>query len=91
MLFSISYVFFFSANLSTDYFTNRQDRYILFNNCSELSNFFTDLVKTVGSFSFQLKEDNSVELHPQCNIHPFEGNIGFMNWYHIINIRLNYK
>ncbi|XP_052070712.1 CDP-diacylglycerol--glycerol-3-phosphate 3-phosphatidyltransferase, mitochondrial-like [Mytilus californianus] len=61
------------ANLSNDYFTNRQDRYVLFNNCSELSNFFTDLVKTVGSFSFQLKEDNSVELHSQCNIHPFEG------------------
>ncbi|KAI8138281.1 hypothetical protein BJV82DRAFT_523663 [Fennellomyces sp. T-0311] len=44
----------FRANLSHDYFTNRQDRYILFDNNSQLSDYYHDLLNTVHSFSYQL-------------------------------------
>nr|KAJ3422705.1 CDP-diacylglycerol--glycerol-3-phosphate 3-phosphatidyltransferase [Polyrhizophydium stewartii] len=32
------------ANLSSDYFTTRQDRYVLFKDCSDLASFFSSLV-----------------------------------------------
>ncbi|ORX53999.1 hypothetical protein DM01DRAFT_1335850 [Hesseltinella vesiculosa] len=41
------------ANLSTDYFTNRQDRYMLFHD-GRLSDYYAQLLETVGSFSYQL-------------------------------------
>ncbi|XP_062567116.1 CDP-diacylglycerol--glycerol-3-phosphate 3-phosphatidyltransferase, mitochondrial-like isoform X1 [Saccostrea cucullata] len=62
------------ANLSDNYFTNRQDRYVLFNDCPELCDFFSGLVKTVSTFSLSLEADNSTQLHPGWEIHPFEGN-----------------
>ena len=65
-------LFEFRANLSNDYFTNRQDRYIVFEDCPELSNYYDELVKTVSSFSFQLNEDNNVTLSPAFNIHPYK-------------------
>ncbi|RIA94046.1 hypothetical protein C1645_690178 [Glomus cerebriforme] len=43
------------ANLNHDYFTNRQDRYMLFENTPSLTNYFADLVETVASFSYKLK------------------------------------
>ncbi|CAG5135816.1 unnamed protein product [Candidula unifasciata] len=60
------------ANLSADYFTNRQDRYILFNNCSQLADFFHDFVKAIMSFSLSLAPDNSLRLAPDWNIHPYK-------------------
>lgn len=65
--------FFFRANLSDNYFTNRQDRYIQFNDCSEMCNFFSGLVKTVSTFSLSLTADNCTKLHPEWEIHPYEG------------------
>ncbi|KAK7004516.1 CDP-diacylglycerol--glycerol-3-phosphate 3-phosphatidyltransferase mitochondrial-like isoform X1 [Biomphalaria glabrata] len=68
------------ANLSNDYFTNRQDRYILFNDCPELANFFNDLVKTIMSFSLDLSPDNTLNLSPGWNCHPYketDGGLGF--------------
>uniref|UniRef100_A0A0B7A5S7 CDP-diacylglycerol--glycerol-3-phosphate 3-phosphatidyltransferase n=1 Tax=Arion vulgaris TaxID=1028688 RepID=A0A0B7A5S7_9EUPU len=62
------------ANLSNDYFTNRQDRYLLFNNCCKLANFFSDFVKTIMSFSLRLAPDNSLHLAPDWKIHPYKGN-----------------
>jgi CDP-diacylglycerol--glycerol-3-phosphate 3-phosphatidyltransferase len=41
--------------LSTDYFTNRQDRYIKFGETKDLSNYYCDLLETVGSFSYKLR------------------------------------
>jgi len=41
--------------LNHDYFTNRQDRYILFENTPSLTNYFADLVETIASFSYTLK------------------------------------
>ncbi|XP_061182445.1 CDP-diacylglycerol--glycerol-3-phosphate 3-phosphatidyltransferase, mitochondrial-like [Saccostrea echinata] len=62
------------ANLSDNYFTNRQDRYVLFNDCPEMCDFFTGLVKTVSTFSLSLEADNSTRLHHNWEIHPYEGN-----------------
>ncbi|CAL1527046.1 unnamed protein product [Lymnaea stagnalis] len=64
------------ANLSHDYFTNRQDRYILFNDCPEIAEFFNELVKGIMSFSFSLSPDNSLYLSPNWNIHPYKGSDG---------------
>ncbi|SAL95652.1 hypothetical protein [Absidia glauca] len=49
------------ANLSTDYFTNRQDRYILFHD-PKLTHYYQDLLKVVGSFSYQLTHDVQLTL-----------------------------
>ena len=62
------------ANLSYDYFTQRQDRYIQFKNCSELSNYFHSLVKTVGRFSFELQYDGTLKFSNECPHHPVTGN-----------------
>ncbi|KAI8098751.1 uncharacterized protein BX664DRAFT_319510 [Halteromyces radiatus] len=43
------------ANLSTDYFTNRQDRYILFHD-KQLTNYYQNLLKIVGTLSYQLTD-----------------------------------
>ncbi|GAB1598081.1 CDP-diacylglycerol--glycerol-3-phosphate 3-phosphatidyltransferase, mitochondrial-like isoform X2 [Argonauta hians] len=60
------------ANLSETYFTNRQDRYILFNNCPEMADFFSSLIKTVASFSFQVNSDCSVTFPSEIGVHPYE-------------------
>lgn len=68
------------ANLSNDYFTNRQDRYVIFNDCRDMADFFDELVKTISSFSFQLQTDNSLRLHPQWKTHPYQGNAMEFKW-----------
>ena len=45
---------FISANLSNDYFTDRQDRYHLFSS-KEITEYFSTLHRTVSSLSFLLK------------------------------------
>ncbi|TPX63895.1 CDP-diacylglycerol---glycerol-3-phosphate 1-phosphatidyltransferase [Spizellomyces sp. 'palustris'] len=42
------------ANLNTDYFVDRQDRYVLFRNTESISDFYADLVQTVSRFSYSL-------------------------------------
>lgn len=59
------------ANLSNDYFTNRQDRYIMIED-ERLSDFYANLVKTVQEFSFQVKQCGNVELHSDWNLMPYE-------------------
>ncbi|KAK6755565.1 hypothetical protein RB195_014126 [Necator americanus] len=61
------------ANLSDSYFVNRQDRYVLFENCKDLADFFHDIINAVGDCSFLLKGDGSIVLHPSCTVHPYEG------------------
>ncbi|KAL8604484.1 hypothetical protein ACOMHN_015768 [Nucella lapillus] len=68
------------ANLSNDYFTNRQDRYVLFNDCKDMADFFDELVKTVASFSFQLQKDDSLQLHSTWETHPFRGRRNYFKW-----------
>lgn len=38
-----------------------------------MCNFFSGLVKTVSTFSLSLTADNSTKLHPEWEIHPYEG------------------
>ncbi|KAM7381365.1 hypothetical protein PAMA_012283 [Pampus argenteus] len=61
------------ANLSDSYFTNRQDRYVLLENCSEVADFFSDLVEAVGDVSLQLQPDNSASML-EGMVHPYKGN-----------------
>lgn len=59
------------ANLSNDYFTNRQDRYIMIED-ERLSNFFANLVTKVQEFSLQVKQTEEIDLHPEWNLMPYE-------------------
>lgn len=63
---------FSGANLSETYFTNRQDRYILFNHCQEMSDFFASLIKTVASFSFHVNSDCSLTYPEDLGVHPYK-------------------
>lgn len=72
--FSLNFFFSQSANLSENYFTNRQDRYILFSDCKRMADFFHELVKAVASFSFSLQPDDTLKLHKMCSVHPYKGN-----------------
>ncbi|XP_063817381.1 CDP-diacylglycerol--glycerol-3-phosphate 3-phosphatidyltransferase, mitochondrial isoform X2 [Pseudophryne corroboree] len=60
------------ANLSDSYFTNRQDRYILLQGCSEVADFFSELVGAVGDVSLQLHPDDSTQIE-EMMVHPYEG------------------
>ncbi|KAJ1978845.1 CDP-diacylglycerol--glycerol-3-phosphate 3-phosphatidyltransferase [Dimargaris xerosporica] len=42
------------ANLSHDYFTNRQDRYLVFNDQPLIAAYYTQLVDTVAKFSYSV-------------------------------------
>lgn len=50
------------ANLSHDYFTNRQDRFCLIRNHPALSNYFHGIIDVVGSFSNRLSSNGEVVL-----------------------------
>ncbi|KAJ3023718.1 CDP-diacylglycerol--glycerol-3-phosphate 3-phosphatidyltransferase [Thoreauomyces humboldtii] len=54
------------ANLNTDYFTDRQDRYILFRNHEKLVAYYADLVDTVCGFSFSVTSPTALStiIHP---------------------------
>jgi CDP-diacylglycerol--glycerol-3-phosphate 3-phosphatidyltransferase len=54
------------ANLSTSYFTHRQDRYLCFLNCNQLASHFCSLINIVASFSYTL--DMEGKLKP-CSVH----------------------
>lgn len=58
---AIYVVFINRANLSRDYFANRQDRYMKFSNCPQLADFMVTLVETVSSFSFKATANGSAE------------------------------
>ncbi|KAJ8667440.1 hypothetical protein QAD02_009103 [Eretmocerus hayati] len=59
------------ANLSNDYFSNRQDRYFMFEDCKELCDFYCDLVNRVSEFSFQLNSDGT-DYWNENSFHPVE-------------------
>ncbi|XP_053715425.1 CDP-diacylglycerol--glycerol-3-phosphate 3-phosphatidyltransferase, mitochondrial [Synchiropus splendidus] len=60
------------ANLSDSYFTNRQDRYVLLENCRDVADFFSNLVEAVGDASLQLQPDDSVSM-VEGMVHPYKG------------------
>ncbi|XP_034180645.1 phosphatidylglycerophosphate synthase 1 [Osmia lignaria lignaria] len=60
------------ANLSNDYFTNRQDRYFLIEDCKDLCDFYDELVERVGNFSFVLQPNGSTILNSAIKAHPLK-------------------
>ncbi|XP_011866844.1 PREDICTED: CDP-diacylglycerol--glycerol-3-phosphate 3-phosphatidyltransferase, mitochondrial isoform X2 [Vollenhovia emeryi] len=61
------------ANLSNDYFTNRQDRYFIIEDCKELCDFYNKLIEKVMEFSFLLQPDGNASWNPPANHHPYKG------------------
>lgn len=59
------------ANLSNDYFTNRQDRYIVIND-KDLSDFYFQLIEKVQEFSLVVSADARCCLHPKWNLLPYD-------------------
>lgn len=43
------------ANLSQDYFTSRQDRYVVVEDCPKLADYFEKLTQQISNFSFKAK------------------------------------
>ncbi|OQR67545.1 CDP-diacylglycerol--glycerol-3-phosphate 3-phosphatidyltransferase, partial [Tropilaelaps mercedesae] len=60
------------ANLSNQYFDQRQDRYVLFHNAPELANYYARLVDTVGKFSFHLDATNQLTVQDSRSLHPYQ-------------------
>jgi CDP-diacylglycerol--glycerol-3-phosphate 3-phosphatidyltransferase len=48
------------ANLSESYFSNRQDRYLWIKNERNVSDYFSKLIDTVSSFSYEVKSDGQL-------------------------------
>nr|CAG4640991.1 EOG090X08SX [Eulimnadia texana] len=60
------------ANLSNDYFTNRQDRYVLIEDCGRLADFYDKLVNAVCDFSLKLNAEDQLRLSSSSSLHPYE-------------------
>ncbi|KAJ8942806.1 hypothetical protein NQ314_009943 [Rhamnusium bicolor] len=60
------------ANLSKDYFTNRQDRYFVIKD-KRLSDFYSGLVNKVQRFSLRMDKHNKVGLCEDWQCLPYEG------------------
>ena len=61
----IALFFYFRANLSHDYFTNRQDRYVSFKSSPSLANCLSKVHETISRHSFLVKPDNTLA-NPQA-------------------------
>jgi len=63
------------ANLSMDYFTNRQDRYIMIENCPRLADYFEGLVDSISTFSLEMGREGAFNTRKGFNSHPFKGKL----------------
>lgn len=59
------------ANLSNDYFSNRQDRYIEIED-KKLANFFSGLIEKVQEFSMKVDTNGDVNLHESWKMLPYD-------------------
>ena len=50
------------ANLSDSYFTDREDRWIVFKECKELADYCDDLANTMIDLSYQMDDEASVKV-----------------------------
>ena len=48
------------ANFSNDCFTNRQDRYVLVENCPMLADFYKKLIGNIADFSLKMDKKSAV-------------------------------
>ena len=62
----------YRANLSNDYFTNRQDRYFVFEDCPALATFYHNLIQTVSRYCLQLNADDSTAMPTTTSVHPYQ-------------------
>lgn len=60
------------ANLSNDYFTNRQDRYFVLNN-KNICDFYCGLINKVQQFSLEMDKNNNITMNQHWNQLPYEG------------------
>ena len=60
------------ANLSSDYFTQRQDRYVVVESCPGLADYFDELITHVSDFSFQMDEKREFEMSEKWKWHPYK-------------------
>lgn len=65
-----------SANLSDQYFINRQDRYVVIQ-CKHFAEFCHELVSSVSALSYEVSADNKVSLSSQLNSHPYLSKLNF--------------
>lgn len=65
------YLIISGANLSNDYFTNRQDRYFEIKD-KNLADFYDGLVSKVQEFSFRMDSENNLEMRKWSQL-PYEG------------------
>uniref|UniRef100_H2YAE0 CDP-diacylglycerol--glycerol-3-phosphate 3-phosphatidyltransferase n=1 Tax=Ciona savignyi TaxID=51511 RepID=H2YAE0_CIOSA len=84
------------ANLSKNYFEQRQDRYMSFSDSAEIVDYFQSIVKTVSSFSFQLLSDGDVQFSKQCPHHPVTGDLKqyvehVRKFYHTVIMKIKVK
>uniref|UniRef100_A0A914L8T9 CDP-diacylglycerol--glycerol-3-phosphate 3-phosphatidyltransferase n=1 Tax=Meloidogyne incognita TaxID=6306 RepID=A0A914L8T9_MELIC len=61
------------ANLSDQYFDNRQDRYLVVENCPRLADFFHSIYTIMAKHSMQLDKFGKLNFSGSASIHPFTG------------------
>ncbi|KAL7071511.1 hypothetical protein ACQ4LE_009607 [Meloidogyne hapla] len=61
------------ANLSEQYFDNRQDRYLVVENCPKLADFFHSISTIISKYSMQLNKFGKLDFSGSSSIHPFTG------------------
>lgn len=59
------------ANLSSDYFTNRQDRYFEIQD-QRLADFFSNLIGKIQEFSMKVDKNGNTQLHENWKLLPYE-------------------
>lgn len=59
------------ANLSNDYFTNRQDRYIMIED-KHVADFYSDFLGKVQEFSLKVDKHGNESLHEKWKLSPYE-------------------
>ncbi|XP_055591857.1 CDP-diacylglycerol--glycerol-3-phosphate 3-phosphatidyltransferase, mitochondrial-like isoform X1 [Uranotaenia lowii] len=59
------------ANLSNDYFTNRQDRYVMIED-HRLANFYAEFLHKVQEFSLKVNRAGEANLHENWNMLPYK-------------------
>ena len=57
----------FSANLSDQYFINRQDRYVKFSGCPDLADYCVNIIKAICDHSFTVSSDGGTCLPKAVN------------------------
>jgi CDP-diacylglycerol---glycerol-3-phosphate 3-phosphatidyltransferase len=66
------------ANLSEDYFTDRQDRYMVIQDCAPLANYVDDLISVLTDVSFNIDDNGDLKMLPHYEV-PYKNSKKFKN------------